>query len=573
MHRITSENGLSLDPAVSRDGTLLAYASDAGGRGNLDIWVQQLNGTSPVRLTNSDIDAHEPTFSPSGTQIAFRSERDGGGIYVIPTLGGTARLVAAQGQNPPDGKWIAYWIGPITSTVGVPGAGTVQVVPVAGGPAHQVGRYLTEAGNPVWSPDGNRLIVLGTRTQSTGETEFDWWIVPDQGVDAKPTGLLKTTRQHGFSYVPRVCEWTKEGILFNAVRGDSGNLWRLGLDRRTGRVTGSPQRLTSGGTYDFSGNITPDGSLIWVTVAKSYNVWSIALKANQGIVVGDIKRLTDRSTREVNASLSADGRYLVYASTRTGDRDVWLKDLLTGGETPLAAAKERWEEHPEISRDGELVAYSSDLPPELATETSGQTFVVHRSGGIPEKVCEGCGAVWDWSLDDKNLLVETDEGQLSAVASLSLEKHQKASFLRSAKNNVYEAKFSPDGKWVAFAAGTGGHSRIFIAAVRDGKAAPEAEWISASDLFGSSNKPRWSPDGNLIYFVSRRDGFLCLWAQRLTPRTRQLAGAPFSIAHFHQTHRSMMNVADGVLEIAVAKDKIVFNLSELTGHIWSAEIK
>jgi Tol biopolymer transport system component len=112
--RLTTDSGLTAYPALSPDGKLLAYASDRASDGNLDIWVQQVNGGNPIRLTTNGADDLEPSFSPDSSRIVFRSEREGGGIYVVPTFGGVEQRIAELGRSPrfsPDGKCIAYWVG------------------------------------------------------------------------------------------------------------------------------------------------------------------------------------------------------------------------------------------------------------------------------------------------------------------------------------------------------------------------------------------------------------------------------------------------------------------------------
>src|SRR5205823_18516 len=124
-----------------------------------DIWVQQVDGGSPLRLTSDPSNESEPSFSPDGNQIVFRSEHDGGGVYTIPTLGGEWRLIAKGGRHPrfsPDGTRIAYVIG--AGGAGGVANGELFVVPGVGGTPQRLVPGTTGASYPVWSPDGKSIL-------------------------------------------------------------------------------------------------------------------------------------------------------------------------------------------------------------------------------------------------------------------------------------------------------------------------------------------------------------------------------------------------------------------------------
>jgi eukaryotic-like serine/threonine-protein kinase len=196
-------------------------------------------------------------------------------------------------------------------------------------------------------------------------------------------------------------------------------------------------------------------------------------------------------------------------------------------------------------------------------------YVVSVAGGYTERVCEGCG-LGGWSSDGRRLLSLDDSP--SRISVLDLASGQRTVLLQHATYSLDEASFSPDDRWVSFNAVTPGRSRIFVAPVRGAGLVPEPEWLAITDSRWD-DKPRWSPDGNVLYFVSERDGFRCIWAQRLNPAAKRPLGPAFSIFHAHEARRSLMNVGWGDLQISVARDKIVFNMSERSGNIWLAKLE
>ena len=151
----------------------------------------------------------------------------------------------------------------------------------------------------------------------------------------------------------------------------------------------------------------------------------------------------------------------------------------------------------------------------------------------------------------------------------------KTSPLVRSKTSLYSLRFSPDDRWIAFHFHTGPVARaVYVAPFRGLVEVPETEWIKVTDGRSADREPYWSPDGNLIYYLSERDGFRCIWAQRVDHNTRQPVGDPFAVYHFHSARRSLTNVGfgTGLVGLSIAKDKIVFAQGEVTGNIWMTEL-
>jgi TolB protein len=113
-----------------------------------DVWTINADGTDLTRLTHSPGPDFDPSWSPDGTQIAFRSERSGESEIWVMNPDGTGQRRLADGLSPawsPDGSLIAFSGRAGLSLIGSDGTG-LRVLPHTGG-----GEY------PSWSPDGLRI--------------------------------------------------------------------------------------------------------------------------------------------------------------------------------------------------------------------------------------------------------------------------------------------------------------------------------------------------------------------------------------------------------------------------------
>jgi serine/threonine protein kinase len=556
--RLTYDSGLTTDPALSPDGKLVAYASDRAGEGGLDIWVQQLATGQTIRLTRHPADDREPSFSPDSSRVVFRSERDGGGVWLVSALGGEEKLIAPQGRRPrfsPDGARIACWVGNIGGSPTVPGTSKIYITPAAGGTPVQVRPEFAAARYPVWSPDG-RLLFWGIR----GSQEEDWWITSDVNAAPTPTGLTPALTRRGLEPPPGFyrltpAEWLeKDRILFAARHGDAVSLWQVPLSGK------EPARLTTGSTLEMQPAAIARGLYAFASLRNNHDIWKLPLDHRLARPTGAPERLTTSDAPDVGPMVAADGSRVLFGSRRSGFPEIWVKDLASGREAPVASNTEM-ESWPAISPDGSRMAYRAQEGQKLVI------FVLSAGQAVPEKVCEDCTGPWSFSPDSRQLLYWPLE---RSVALLDLATRQKTTVLERPGYAIFRTRFSPDGRWITFhARHQAGRSAIYVTPFRGLSRIPEDDWIAlTANSYDLS--PAWSPDGATIYFLSERDGFRCIWAQRVNPATKQPSGDPFPVGHFHAATRSMVPSTTNWLSLSAAPGMLVFNLVDVSGNLWLA---
>jgi hypothetical protein len=119
------------------------------------------------------------------------------------------------------------------------------------------------------------------------------------------------------------------------------------------------------------------------------------------------------------------------------------------------------------------------------------------------------------------------------------------------------------------------HFAIYITPVENFIPAGQSRWIALTTGDYWDDKPQLSPDSNILYFTSNRDGHNCFWAMRLDPRTKHPIAAPVAIQHLHYPHSAPLlfpGLELNTMELSIVRDKIVTNLDEYHSDIWMTQL-
>jgi Tol biopolymer transport system component/DNA-binding winged helix-turn-helix (wHTH) protein len=561
--RLTSAAGLNTEPALSPDGSLLAYASDRGGA-DFDIYMQPVDGGDPVQITDDGADDSEPSFAPDGAHIVF--SRRGSGLYVVGTLGGAPRLIvrtpwARTPRFSPDGQFISYWTGfpPAVVPGGIRGAvGSLFIVPFDGRPPREVSTHLPSARYPIWSPDGKHLLFLGE--EDADRKTNDWYVIATDGGMAVKTGAVPALRAAGLRTVfPIPATWSGSNDVVFATNGtDSSNVWQVRISPTTHRVDGRPERLTFGSAIERNPIAASSGRIVFASLVENVDIWRVPLDPVTGTARGAAERVTDDASNDRLRTVSSDGHTLFFLSSRTKRDEVWTRDLRSG------------REH-QLTHTGVIDASASPDGSRLAFSTTDggrhRIELADTADGTLSRLCEDCSAPAGWSPDGRRLLYRA--GSPARLVEYDFTSKRQTTLLVQPAWSLERPRYTRDGHSITFHTARSPDVRRIYTAALTAPSGGDGAWVPV--VMDHGCHPAWSSNGRLLYHFSFRDGEFCPWVQSVDPVTSRPIGAPRSVVHFHHPH---LRAASGAAAFGdVQGGYLYMTLTESSGNIWMIDRK
>jgi Tol biopolymer transport system component len=559
--QLTPGTDLAGYPTLSRDGKSIAYMSDGAEPGNLDIWIQSFPGGLPRRLTTNPTEDREPSISPGGDAVVFRSERDGGGIYLVGADGAGERMLAPGGRNPgfsPDGKSVVYWSGDLDDTSP---SGKIYAISLDGTPPRRLASDFADARYPQWSSDGRAILFEGCHDLAQLPACAEWWALPNDGSAAVNLGVVALLRNEKLE--PRHDRaWCGTRVIFSAVHGPATSLYELTLSPSELRVRGRPRRVTADDAIELEPSLADAGAIAFGRGSAARHIWQIPAQPD-GAGAHDI-RVTDDPQWDDGPSVSGDGRQL-FLARRTGYvRQVIKKDLVSGRESAVSSS-DADQSRPVSDATGARVAFES--------HSQGESSIWMVSEGRPARMlCRDCSYPTSWFDGGGALFHTTAKGE---IALLNADTGGSHVVLPAGRGMVLaEADWSPEHEYLLFTvARNGAPKQVFAVRFPRAGEKPEGPWVEITSEPSEVDRPRWSTDGTTVYYLSKRDGFYCVWAVRFDAPLGQPDGSPFPIHHYHNQRFSPYRIVPYARSLSVGSNSVFLNVGEWTISLWKGSLK
>jgi eukaryotic-like serine/threonine-protein kinase len=515
-HQLSTRPGVEQYPSLSPDGKWVVYAGQESG--NLDIYLLSTSGQNPINLTSdSPADDDEPAFSPDGERIAFRSSREGGGIFVMGRTGEAARRVTRAGFNPawsPDGTQIAFTTEDVQLTpLNWEGRSELRVVALSTGAERRLA--VDDAVQASWSPHGHRIAYV---VRVASPREMDIATIPAGGGEP-----VSVTRDQATDWGP---VWSPDGkyLYFASDRGGSMNLWRVPIDEVSGKKLGDPEAITTPATFLAHPAVSGDGRQIaYSSVLQTQNIQRLSLDPATSSVKGEPVWLTSGSRLWSSPDPSQDGQWVVFYSRDKPEGDLYIVRADGTGLRQLTSDPAQ-DRVPRWSPDGKWIACFSNRSGRI------QVWKIRADGSEMQQVTDLVDAtVPVWSADGTRMATSTGFDSVGTTYVFDpnrLWKVQTPQALprpEQALQPFIVNSWSPDGARLAgqidFAAGGKGIVIYSFTSGRYERLTDFGEW------------PVWLGDSRRLLFVARMRELWVLdsrsgQARKIFSATRDVLGPP-----------------------------------------------
>jgi len=475
--------------AVSPDGRRVAFTTrDASGK--TQLWVRPLEALAAQPLAGTE-GAYFPFWSPDSRGIGFFAE---GKLKKIEASGGPPQTLCDAG-NGRGGSWSRAGVIVFAPVFNSP---LVQV-PAAGGepkPVTQMNASRQEFSHrwPQFLPDGRRFLYFNQSGQPEHQGIY-LGSLDSKEMSAKQKRRLVATDSSaayaGPATGPGYLLFLRERVLL-AQRFDASKL-------------------------ELSGEAFPVAEPVGVDALAWQSRFSVS---ESGVLVydssgGSNRHLVwlDRSGKPLqtlgspgtywNLDLSPDGRRVAANRTdpQTGSGDIWLFDLARGS-NPRFTFHPALEGAPLWSPDGSRIAFfsSRDGPYNLyqkATSGAGEEQLLLKTNANKWPT--------DWSRDGRFLLyteldpkTRADLWLLPLTGETKNTERKPVPFLRT-EFDERNARFSPDGKWMAYQSNESGRYEIYMRAFSPNQPPGGGRWQVST---GGGVEPRWRRDGKELFYLA-----------------------------------------------------------------------
>ena len=441
--QITEHSKREFFPSLSPDGKFFVYAGEADG--DFDIYRQKASaGAKPDNLTeNSPAGDTQPAFSPNGEFIAFRSEREQKGIYVMGETGENIRRVSDFGFHPswsPDSREIVVSTQETDATnVKNYEPSQLWIINVSTGDK----RLLIDKMNaiqPAWSPNGKQIAFWLT---TVGSNKRDIAVIPANG--GEPVIVTKDERPNILNWNPA---WSPDGNFLYFVSNRDGNVgfWRVKINQTTGAVLSESEIALAPSKHSNQLAFSADGAkMVYVESESKMNIRAFGFDDKTEKVTGEPFWITSGDRRLSRPELSPDGKFFVSRLLRRGQEDIVKVNRQTGEMQDITNDK-AIDKYARWSPDGKKISFASNR------SGSYEIWTVDADGANFEQVTFNNGqeiSMPNWSPDGKQMTFRLDGKNFLLDLQKNRDDRKPVSLPPTPDNETFLIwDWSPDGNYL-----------------------------------------------------------------------------------------------------------------------------